>query len=107
MGEQEYGRYLSFTAFEEARNRGLPAAARAPTTADYAAATESDERKVRAFLQDKDVLTIPEFVGPYRRTLMPPYIQAFSLWAGLAGYSGPGNSAMKYAVPEDHPFAKT
>ena len=35
MGEQEYGRYLSFTAFEEARNRGLPpqrACARRPIT---------------------------------------------------------------------------
>lgn len=107
MGEQEYGRYLSFTAFEAARNRGLPAATRVRTTADYAAATESDELKVRAFLLSKDVLTVPDYVGPYRRTLMPNYIQAFSLWAGLAGYSGPGNSAVKYAVPEDHPFANT
>lgn len=107
MGEQEYGRYLSFTSFEESRNRGLPPASRMPTTADYAAATQSDEQKVRSFLQSRDALTIPDFVGPYRRTLMPSYIQAFSLWAGLAGYSGPGNSSVKYAVPEDHPFAGT
>lgn len=107
MGEQEYGRYLSFTAFEEARNRGLPAATRVRTTADYAAATQSDGLKVRSFLQSKDVLTVPDYVGPYRRTPMPTYIQAFSLWAGLAGYSGPGNSSVKYAVPEDHPFANT
>jgi glucose/arabinose dehydrogenase len=107
MGEQEYGRYLSFTAFEESRNRGLPPATRARTTADYATATQSDEQKVRSFLQSRDALTIPDFVGPYRRTLMPSYIQAFSLWAGLAGYSGPGNSSVKYAVPEDHPFAGT
>ena len=107
MGEQEYGRYLSFTSFEEARNRGLPEAARVSTTAQYAAATQADEIKVRSFLQSKGVLTVPEYVGPYRRTLMPSYIQAFSLWAGLAGYSGPGNSAVKYAVPEGHPFADT
>jgi glucose/arabinose dehydrogenase len=107
MGEQEYGRYLSFTSFEESRNRGLPAATPVRTTADYAAATQSDEQKVRAFLLSRDALTIPDFVGPYRRTLMPTYIQAFSLWAGLAGYSGPGNSSVKYAVPEDHPFAGT
>ncbi len=107
MGEQEYGRYLSFTSFEEARNRGLPPATRVPTTADYSAATESDEAKVRAFLQKRDVLTLPDYVGPYRRTPMPTYIQAFSLWAGLAGYSGPGNSSVKYAVPENHPFADT
>jgi glucose/arabinose dehydrogenase/uncharacterized protein (DUF885 family) len=107
MGEQEYARYLAFTSFEEARNAGLPAAKRVATTADYAAATESDEIKVRAFLRDKNLLTIPDFVGPYRRTLMPGYIQAFSLWAGLAGYDGPGNSETKYAVPEGHPFANT
>jgi glucose/arabinose dehydrogenase len=107
MGEQEYARYLSFTSFEEARNRGLPAATRVRTTADYAAATQSDEIKVRSFLRDKDLLTIPDFVGPYRRTLMPGYIQAFPLWAGLASYDGPGNSETKYAVPENHPFANT
>lgn len=107
FGEQEYGRYLSFTAFEEARNRGLPVPRRAATTAEYAAMTEADEKKIRRFLVDKDVLTIPEFVGPYRRTLMPPYMVAFSLWAGLSGYSMPGNGAMKYSVPEDHPYVDT
>ena len=107
LGEQEYGRYLSFTSFEEARNRGLPVAKRVPTTADYAAGTEADEKRVRAFLVERRVLTIPDYVGPYRRTLMPEYIQAFSLWAGLAGYSAPGNGSVKYAVPEDHPFAGT
>jgi hypothetical protein len=107
FGEQEYGRYLSFTAFEEARNRGLPVPQRAATTAEYAAMTEADERKIRRFLVEKDALTIPEFVGPYRRTLMPPYMVAFSLWAGLSGYSMPGNGAMKYSVPEDHPYVDT
>jgi uncharacterized protein (DUF885 family) len=107
FGEQEYARYLSFSTFEEARNSGLPALKRAQTTSEYAANTESDEKKIREFLIDKKVLTIPEYVGAYRRTLMPEYLQAFSLWAALSGYRMPGNVAMKYSVPEDHPFTNT
>jgi hypothetical protein len=107
LGEQEYGRYLSFTTFEETRNRGKPEARPVATTAEYAAATAADDLRVRAFLRERDVLTIPDYVGPYRRTFMPEYIQAFSLWAGLAGYKAEGNGSTKYAVPEDHPFAGT
>lgn len=107
FGEQEYARYLSFSAFEEARNAGLPVPERAATTAEYAANTEADVEKIRRFLTQKDVLTIPDYVGPYRRTLMPGYIQAFSLWAGLSGYRMPSNGATKYSVPEDHPYVDT
>ena len=107
IAEQEYARYLSFTSFEEARNRGLPTPARAKTTAEYAANTEADAERIRAFLSAKDVLTIPDYVGPYRRTLMPEYLQAFSLWAALSDYSMPGNGVVKYSVPEDHPYTST
>ena len=107
FGEQEYARYLSFSAFEKARNSGLPALKRVQTTSEYAANTESDEKKIREFLIDKKALTIPDYVGAYRRMLMPEYLQAFSLWAALSGYRMPGNGAMKYSVPEDHPFTNT
>ena len=107
FGEQEYARYLSFTEFEEARNRGLPRPQPAPTTALYAARTAADEQAIREFLEDKKVLTIPQYIGSYRRELMPEYVQAFSLWAGLSGYSTPDNGAVTYSAPEDHPYAQT
>ena len=107
LGEQEYARYLSFTSFEEARNRTLSTPAKAKTTVEYAASTEADAKRIRAFLSARDVLSIPDYVGPYRRTLMPEYIQAFSLWAALSDYSTPGNGVVKYSVPEDHPYTNT
>lgn len=107
FGEQEYGRYLSFTSFEEARNRGLPVPRSAPTTAVYAANTEAEAIRIRRFLEDRDALTIPDYVGPYRRAQMPGYIQAFSLWAALSGYRVPGNGVVKYSVPEGHAFTRT
>ena len=107
LGEQEYARFLAFTSFEESRNRGLPALAGAMTTAEYARRTEEEAGAIRRFLQDKGALDIPDYVGPYRRTRMPDYIQAFSLWAGLSGYSTPGNGVVKYSVPEDHPYTRT
>ena len=107
LGEQEYARFLAFTSFEESRNRDLPALAGATTTAEYAQRTEEEAGAIRRFLEEKGALDIPEYVGPYRRTQMPDYIQAFSLWAALSGYSTPGNGVVKYSVPEDHPFTQT
>ena len=107
LGEQEYARFLAFTSFEESRNGGLPALAGATTTAEYARRTEEEAGAIRQFLQDKGALDIPDYVGPYRRTQMPDYIQAFSLWAALSGYSTPGNGVVKYSVPEDHPYTRT
>jgi len=107
FGEKEFARYMSFTALEEARNDGIPWPVAADTTPAYAKNTETDELLIREFLMRKNVLTIPGYVGSYRRTLMPEYIQAFSLWAGLSGYSLPGNATMKYSVPEGHPYTQT
>ena len=107
LGEQELARYLAFTSFEESRNRGLPQLKGARTTADYAARTEAEARSIRRFLAEKRALDIPDYVGPYRRTEMPAYIQAFSLWAALSGYRTPGNGVVKYSVPEDHPYTET
>lgn len=107
LGEREYARYLTFTELEEHRNAGLPAPAAAATTVAYARQTTADEQAIRAFLEARDVLTVPDFVGAYRRTAMPDYIQAFSLWAGLSGYRTADNGAVKYSVPEDHPYTRT
>lgn len=107
FGEQEYARYLAFTEFEEARNREVPRPRPAESTAAYAAATTSDELAIREFLEQRDVLTVPAYVGAYRRALMPEYIQAFSLWASLSGYETADNAVVKYAVPENHPYTQT
>jgi len=107
MGEQEYARYLAFTEFEEARNAGLPVPEAVATTEDYANETAAEAGAIRDFLRERDALTIPDYVGPYRRTLMPRYIQAFSLWAGLSGYRTDDAGAVKYSVPEDHPYTRT
>lgn len=108
MGEQEYARYLAFTEFEEARNAGLPQQPPpAATTGQYASETAAEAAAIREFLAGRDALTIPDYVGPYRRTLMPEYVQAFSLWAALSGYRTADGGAVKYSVPEDHPYTRT
>jgi uncharacterized protein (DUF885 family) len=107
MGQQEYARLQAFSAFEQVRNRGLPALEPARTTAEYARRTEVEERAIRAFLEKREALTIPAVVGPYRRTVMPDYIQAFSLWNALSGYATPDGGEVKYSVPEAHPYVKT
>ena len=107
MGEQELARLQAFTAFEEKRNEGQPKLVAAATTREYATRTEQEARRIRAFLEEKDAITIPSLVGPYRRTVMPDYLQAFALWNALSGYRTGDGGAVKYAVPETHPFRST
>lgn len=107
LGEQDYARYLAFSEFEEVRNRDLPRPVAAATTAIYAERTAEEEMAIREFLAARRVLTVPGYVGDYRRTVMPAYIVAFPLWAGLSGYSTPDNRAVKYSVPENHPYTGT
>lgn len=107
IGEREYARYLTFTELEARRNARLPPAEAAGSTLEYARRTEADDRRIRSFLTASDVLTIPAHVGPYRRTTMPPYLMAFSLWAGLSSYRTPDGGEVKYSVPEHHPYART
>ena len=107
MGEQELARLQTFTAFEEKRNGGQPKLVAASTTHEYTVRTEQEARRIRAFLEEKDAITLPSLVGPYRRTVMPDYLQAFALWNALSGYRTAEGGAVKYAVPETHPFRNT
>jgi hypothetical protein len=107
LGERENARYQTFSENEDIRNRTIPKAGAPATTAEYARRTEEEDKRIRAFLTDKRVITIPAIVGPYRRALMPPYMQAFSLWNGLSAYHPAGGGEVKYSVPESDPYAAT
>lgn len=107
MGDRELSRFVALTTLEEGRNAALPPPRPAATTAEYIDRTVADEARIRAWLTTRRLLTIPPTVGGYGRAVMPDYLQAFPLWNGLSGYSAPGGRAVKYAVPETHPYSHT
>ena len=63
LGERELDRLWSVYALERHRNRNLPEIEISDSAEEYAGRIESTDRKIRAFLVDEEIITIPEFIG--------------------------------------------
>ncbi|MDK2755306.1 MAG: DUF885 domain-containing protein [Blastomonas fulva] len=81
MGRQEWTRSVLFEELERNRNTGV---ADLPIGASIDAVTSrlaSDERDVRTFLRDKNLLTVPEWAGHYNALPFPAYLAPIG-WLG-------------------------
>ena len=63
LAKREYERLTAFLAFERNRNADLPEIEPAGSAEDYQQRIRDADEHVRAFIRDKNMLTIPEFVG--------------------------------------------
>ena len=59
MASLEWSRSVAFEAYQEARLVGLPPATIFPNADAQIAAEKTDEEKVRAFLVDQKILSVP------------------------------------------------
>jgi len=105
MGRQEWTRSVLFEELERNRNAGV---ADLPIGASIDAVTSrlaSDERDVRAFLRDKNLLTVPEWAGHYNALPFPAYLAPIG-WLGrtfdLTDRTRVGQNATVY-LPEPSP----
>jgi hypothetical protein len=74
MGRQELDRALTSEAIAKARGRGAPPLA-APGSAQAVVDRElADEPKVRKFLEEKELLTLPAWLHHYRFRVLPAYL---------------------------------
>ena len=74
MGRQELDRALTSEALARARSRGAPPLV-APATAQAVVDRElADEPRVRRFLEEKELLTLPAWLHHYRFRILPPYM---------------------------------
>ena len=74
MAHQEWERAVAFQTYTEHCNKGLPPLELATNQAAQTAEEERDELAIRRFLEDKDILTVPSWVGHYRTPALPSYI---------------------------------
>ncbi len=65
IGDRELQRALAQLQLERARNRGLPELEPASSETDYKSRIEAADRALLALLRDKQVLTIPDGIGPF------------------------------------------
>ena len=63
LGDRETKRLWSMHALEKHRNRKLPQLMPAETAEDYAARIAQTEQRVRAFLKDEEIITVPSDIG--------------------------------------------
>jgi hypothetical protein len=60
LARREWVRLMGFLALEETRNRDLPMLEPAPTADEYEARLQRTDRNVRRWLQEQEILTLPE-----------------------------------------------
>ena len=63
LGERELNRLWSVYALERHRNRKLPEIALPATAAEYQERIDTTDRKIRDFLVEENIITIPDYVG--------------------------------------------
>lgn len=71
---RELARAWSALKLEEQRNKDLPPLAAASTAAEYDALAEESVLKFMAFLEEKEILTIPDYYEPTLRQHMMSFI---------------------------------
>jgi uncharacterized protein (DUF885 family) len=74
IGRQEWARAVASQTYEEHRNAGTPSLKLFKDQSQQMAAEEKDELAIRRYLEDKNLLTVPDWVQHYRYLPMPAYL---------------------------------
>ena len=75
MGSEERSRSVAFEAYQEERLAGKPAAPIFSSASEQIKAEREDEEKVRAFLVENKILTVPASMKHYHNLLLPTYLE--------------------------------
>lgn len=75
MGRQEWERAVAFETYEKNRNQTLSPLSLFPNQTAQIERCRQDELKIRKFLQEKDILTIPDWVRHYGNMPLPAYLK--------------------------------
>ena len=75
MGRQEWERAVAFETYEKNRNRRLPPLSIFKDQEAQIAHSRQDEFDIRRFLEEKEILTVPDWLQHYGNLPMPPYLE--------------------------------
>ena len=80
MARQDWSRAVAFETYERQRNRTLPELGLFPTLAAQLAREAEDEVRVRRYLEEKGLLSVPAWLRHYRTAPLPPYVEPLGDW---------------------------
>jgi hypothetical protein len=105
IGRQEWARAVQFETIERNRNAARPELPIGDSIGAVTARLDADERKVREFLRDQKLLTVPDWAGHYNAMGFPAYLAPIG-WLGrtfdLTDRTRTGRNATVY-LPEPSP----
>ncbi len=87
--EQEFRRAVAFEGLEENRNRSVPPLVMAATLDEFVAHNQSAELQVRAFVDQRKIITLPAWLQHFTLRPMPPYLAALGDFVETDDFTGP------------------
>ena len=75
MGRQEWARAVAFEVYEKNRNKDVPPRKIADNTDNWIADAAAKEQQVREFLEDRGILTVPDWVQDWTLRATPEYLR--------------------------------
>jgi uncharacterized protein (DUF885 family) len=76
MGQQEWNRAVAFETYEKNRNKDVPPLKLADNIDNWIKDAAAKELQIRKFLEDRDILTVPDWVQHYALRPTPVYLRA-------------------------------
>jgi uncharacterized protein (DUF885 family) len=76
MGRQEWNRAVAFEAYEKNRNKDVPPLKIATDMNSWIKDAAEKELQIRKFLEDRGILTVPQWVQHYTLRPTPEYLRA-------------------------------
>jgi uncharacterized protein (DUF885 family) len=89
MGKQEWNRAVAFEAFEKNRNYNVPPLRTADNVGNWIKEAAEKELQIRRFLEERGVLTIPDWVQHYTLRPMPEYLRALQGFGETDDFTSP------------------
>jgi hypothetical protein len=78
MARQEWNRAVAFEAYEKNRNKDVPPLKIATDINSWIKDAAENERQIRKFLEERGILTVPDWVQHYTLRPTPDYLRALS-----------------------------
>lgn len=102
MGRQELERAISFEQIERNRNRDVPPLPIAPDLEKQIDRSIIAEAKLREFLQQERILSIPDGIAHYTIAAIPPYLKPLEPFGEMIDFTSPSRmkqNARRYLDP--------
>jgi len=88
-GRQEWDRAVAFEAFEIHRNRDVPALKLAENIDSWVRDAAAKELLIRKFLNERDILTVPDWLQHYTLRSMPEFLRALQGFGETDDFTSP------------------